>query len=711
MSGVRGNAWIAFWQTVIRFQSEKLTPWLALRNTIGVTVPLAVGAATGNVAGGIAVAMGALNVCYSDGQEPYRQRARRMVAASCLVALALAAGQISGNHTGLAIVVATTWAFAAGMLVSLSPIAADLGVISLVTLVVYAAVPATPQHALTAGALAFGGGIFQTLLSLAFWPLRRYAPEARALGALYRELGRAASKPFEATLSPPASTQSTLAYNSLRSLDTDRSTQSERLRLLLSQAERMRLSLLMLARLDTRILRETPDAAEAVIIDSFRQVAARMLTSIGEALFAGKPADAVPECQQQLESATTRLRDMADSAEPQFAAMVRDARFQMDALTGQLRAAVDLAAYSSEAGLAAYDRRELRQPWSLRLSSTVATLRANLNLDSAAFRHAVRLAVCVGLGDAVGRNLSLDRSYWLPMTIAIVLKPDFSATFSRGVLRLAGTFAGLVFATGLFHILPHGVGAEVAAMAVLMYCMRWLGPANYGVFVTCVTALIVLLLALAGVTPKDVMGARALNTVAGGLIALVAYAVWPTWERTQVAEAAAQLLDAYRAYFRAIRDSYEHPQVERSPDLDHTRMPARLARSNLEASIERLVAEPGTSADTASLLSGILASSHRLVHAMMALEAGLSSSHPVPPRAAFAPFANDVELTLYYLAAGLRGSHLEREGLPDVREAHHALTHSGDALTERYALVNVETDRITNSVNTLAEQVLRYLGR
>jgi len=35
------------------------------------------------------------------------------------------------------------------------------------------------------------------------------------------------------------------------------------------------------------------------------------------------------------------------------------------------------------------------------------------------------------------------------------------------------------------------------------------------VFVTCVTALIVLLLALGGVTPKDVMGARALNTVAG----------------------------------------------------------------------------------------------------------------------------------------------------------------------------------------------------
>src|SRR5437868_11707188 len=98
----------------------------------------------------------------------------------------------------------------------------------------------------------------------------------------------------------------------------------------------------------------------------------------------------------------------------------------------------------------------------------MATLRANLSLESAAFRHAVRLAACVAIGEALGRGLGLRRSYWIPMTVAIVLKPDFSSTFSRGVLRLMGTFAGLLLATGLFHVLPSGVGAEVALIAVLM---------------------------------------------------------------------------------------------------------------------------------------------------------------------------------------------------------------------------------------------------
>jgi hypothetical protein len=69
-----------------------------------------------------------------------------------------------------------------------------------------------------------------------------------------------------------------------------------------------------------------------------------------------------------------------------------------------------------------------------------------------------------------------------------------------------------------------------------------------------------------------------------------------------------------------------------------------------------------------------------------------------------------VELTLHSLAGALRGSRLRRAELPDLREDHHALAHSGDPATERYALVNVETDRVTNSLNTLSEELLGEAG-
>ena len=122
-----------------------------------------------------------------------------------------------------------------------------------------------------------------------------------------------------------------------------------------------------------------------------------------------------------------------------------------------------------------------------------------------------------------------------------------------------------------------------------------------------------------------------------------------------------------------------------------------------------MLGEPRVSPEVAALVNGILASSHRLAYAFMSLEAGLAASGSAPPRQAFRAFAENIEKTLYYLAAALRGSDLSKEHLPDLREYHNALVNSGDPNVERYALVNVETDRITNSLNTLSEQVLRWI--
>ena len=704
------GAWKAFWQNVVRFQADKVTPWLALRNSIGVTVPLALGVALGSIPAGLAICTGALNVAFSDSHDPYIVRARRMLAASALVGAAVFAGALCGQSNAFAVTIAGGWAFAAGLLVALSTAAADLGTLSLIVLVVYGAVPQTPERAAIAGGLAFLGGLFQTALALLLWPLRRYVPERRALADLYNELARVAPSPISSAEAPPASAQSTQAQTVLASLHRDHSIQGERYRLLLSQAERMRLSLLALERLRARIGHELPGGPEGQILDRYFAASTQILSAIGDALKTDQTVKGVAEWLRDVQSTAEHLRDSGLEHPAPLAALLSDARFQMDALAGQLRSAIDLEASASPAGLTAFQQREVSKPWRLRLSGTLATLRANLSLNSAACRHAVRLAVCIALADGVGRGLELRRSYWLPMTVAIVLKPDFTATFSRGVLRLVGTFVGLVLATALFHVLAATPAVETALIGISMFVLRCWGPANYGVVVTSVTALVVFLIAMTGVAPSEVIAARGLNTAAGGVIALAAYWLWPTWERTQVPEFLARMLDAYRDHFRALRESYQNPDKPSASALDRTRLAARLARSNLEASIDRLFAEPGTSPANVRALSGILASSHRLVHALMALEAGLVSSHPVPPRAAFHPYANDVELTLYYLSAALRGSPLRRAELPDLREAHHALVSSGDALTERYALVNVETDRITNSLNTLSEELLAWLG-
>jgi uncharacterized membrane protein YccC len=697
----------AFWQVLNRFDSSKLSPYLALRNSVGVVLPLAAGFALNIPRGGVVVASGALYVAFSDGSDPYAQRARRMLSSSVLCALAVLLGTVSGSHNAAAVIIATLWAFAAGMFVTGGTDAADLGVVSLVMLLIYAAQPLTARQALLSSALALGGGLLQTALSVALWPVRRYEPERRALGNLFLELARTAERPLSATSAPPATVHSTQAQEALSGLERETAIEAVRYRALLSQAERIRLSLMMLLRLRLRMQRESPMHSGVQILGDYLKKAGRALQAIGESLISGIPAEACKEILAASEALTLRLRQETESLPPSFlAAAAKDARFQMDAFNGQLRAALDLATNATLAGQAAFEKREAQQPWWLRFSGLMATLRANLNLQSSVFRHAIRLAALIAFGNTLERNFYWHRSYWLPMTIVLVLKPEFTTTFSRGLLRIGGTIVGLFLATALFRFLPHTVMLHLILIFVFTLLLRWVGPANYGIFAAAVSALVVLLIAITGVSPKELIWARGINTAAGGALALLGYWIWPTWERTQVSERIAELLDAYREYFHSVVESYVRNETSSARELDRVRLGTRVARTNLEASIDRLGAEPGTTAERMNQLNALLASSHRFTHAAMALEAGRLHTAAVPARTATRTFAADVEKTLTLLAAALRGAHVQLNEFPDLREDHHVMMQSGDEKIERYVLVNVEADRIVNSLNTLREQVM-----
>jgi uncharacterized membrane protein YccC len=629
-----------------------------------------------------------------------------MLLGTLLVGLAVMTGTLTGSQPAMAIAITGIWAFAAGMMVAVNQAAADMGVVTLVTLIVFSAQPMEPHRVLSAGLLAIGGGLFQTLLALALWPVQGHEPERRVLAALYDEMARAAESPAAATQAPSASVQATEAHKTLAALGAVHTVEADRYRYLLNQAERMRLSLLMLSRLRVRIGREKEQGDETAALDRFGALSSRVLAAIATSLKTNESIDPPQDLLDQIDASAEVLRVSRNREESELlSALVGDALFQVDALAGQLRSAVELATHATPEGQMEFERKQASTPWTLRLRGTLATLRANLTFESAAFRHAIRIAVCVALGAGIGRAVSWHRTYWLPMTVAIVLKPDFSATFSRGVLRMAGTLAGLAFATALFHILSTAVMTQIVLIGLLTFVLRSWGAANFGILTAAVSALVVLLIGLTGVSARDVIGPRALNSVAGGVLALAAYWLWPTWERYRINENVARLLDAYRDYFRAISEAYLKPDAP-PPELNSSRQSARLARSNLEASVDRLSAEPYQSQLIA--LNDMLASSHRLVHALMALEAGLYQSQFVTPRDAFRTFSHDVERTLYFLAASLRGSAIHPGDLPGLREDHHALLRSGDSRVKRYALVNIETDRVTNSLNTLREQIIAW---
>ena len=688
----------AFWGVLTRFEAQKIIPQVAVRNTIGFICAVVLGTILDSPSTGVVAGLGALNTCYSDGVDPYLIRARRMLIATLLSGAAVVLGALSGHSNFAAVSMATAWAFAAGMLVALGTTAADMGVVTLVTVVVFAAKPLAPIEALQAGAVAMGGGLIQTLLSTFLWPLRRYEPERRIIAAIYDGLSAVAKAPPPGAKAPPMTGQISDAQDSLAPLAREHSVEAERHVFLLVQAERIRLSVLNAGRLQRRLQRDGGTEA-ANSLGEILTAASVAIQLIGRQLLDGDSAEKLQAAMQQLNTTLIQFQAITHAGGSAFfAALLRDARHQSGALRSQIRSAAFAATTTSEHGFSRGTVAAEHEPWRLRYEGYRARLLANLSLDSTIFRHAVRMAVCLAIGDIIGRGIALQRTYWIPMTIAIVLKPDFTSTFARGVLRIGGTMAGLIVATLLFHFVHTGFTTDIVLMAVFTLLLRWAGPANYGIFVMAISALVVLLVAVTGVAPSTVIAPRALNTAIGGSLALIAYAIWPTWEKTQTRAALADMLDCYRDYTQAVLGAW---QGGSTAVIDRIRTKGRRARSNAQASVDRMTGEPGITAKQATALNAILVHSHSFVHAIMAMESHLYRQRRDATPSWMASFAHSVDQALLTLSEVTRGG-----ATPGTRLARLDVS-TPEPGTGGNELLETEADRVRTSLRSLSEELAK----
>jgi hypothetical protein len=157
----------------------------------------------------------------------------------------------------------------------------------------------------------------------------------------------------------------------------------------------------------------------------------------------------------------------------------------------------------------------------------VATIRANLTLDSPSLRHALRSGGALGLAVLAYHVVDLGRhGYWVPLTVLFVLRAGRAETDERVGMRIAGTAAGLALATGLAVIVGESVPANVAIITVAAAVAYAMLAIEYALFTFAITAYIVTLAHALGESAVDAVGERALATAIGIAIVLVAFAVW-----------------------------------------------------------------------------------------------------------------------------------------------------------------------------------------
>ena len=157
-----------------------------LRSALGIALPLGAGLAMDQVALSVIVAVGALVSGMAGLTGTTRQRLGTMLAAAAWMGAAAFIG-------GVAAVVFLS-AFLAGLMIAVSPQAAQLGLLTTVVLVIFTAFPSSVSASRDRMLLVALGGLLQTALMLGFGKLVRGNAEVQGAQRAYAAMAEFARR-------------------------------------------------------------------------------------------------------------------------------------------------------------------------------------------------------------------------------------------------------------------------------------------------------------------------------------------------------------------------------------------------------------------------------------------------------------------------------------------------------------------------------------
>ena len=684
----------------LQFDRRAVSIQGGLLAAIPVAAVLALGTAVWSSVAGVTMGAGAMLVGIawriSGGRPPLALLATDAI----VMATSTFVGCLTGSIPWLHFVLLAVWALAGGLLVALGSRGGVIGTQSMIAFVVFGRFSQPAAASLALAGLVLAGGFAQVIFqAVVRWPTpMRWQREATANA--YRALAGLARASVQASTLPVAQAFDQ-AQASLSSLTLFGDPAVATLRSLVNEGLRMRVQLLTIHSLMSRVEDAGGDGD-----GPSDQGAARILELAASGLeLAARAIEGDRSAAAELPAHMERLSsDTAEHAlEPDVSGLALSRR--LAALAGQLRAIGSLAVSAGE-GSGLRDRRPHARTnrWFEQQRADLATLRANASLHSPAGRHAVRLTVVVLLAELISRHLPLSRSYWMVVAAATTLRPEFGATFTRGAERAGGTALGAGLA-GLIAVALHPAGG---ATVLLVGLLAWAGysvfPASFALGFAFITAVVVFLLNAIAPDTLATAWARLIDTLVGGALGLTAYALWPTWSHVSARESLADLVEAERAYVRAILAMITDGRRADDQEMRSLSRRVRLTRTTTEANVARSLSEPATRRIDADQSQGSLAAARRLVLAAHVLRLDAQDDRGRPPLPALEPLAADLDSLLGTVDATLRAgpdAPASPPAVPDLRADYEQLERAAPKDPDSAAVL-IELDEIVDAANGLA---------
>lgn len=559
----------------LRVERTPLEPLVALRTAGGVAIVIGLGLWLWSPPVAASSAFGAFAAGVATFQRSWRPRPVLALATGAGLAVSTFLGYLAASHVALFVLLLAVWAFAAGMAWALGPTTGTVASLTVAVMLVTVTLPTSVLSALQHAALVGLGAVAQAALIVVF-PIRRWGAQRDALADAFaaeadfaRRLRQDPQAPFDPE---PLMTARSAAVVTARQARR----RPEQLHGNRALAERIRPVLASLADPTVGAAAAGPerDRAREVLA-----VAASVLDAVARAIRHGGPVK-VPARADEL------LRADAPGSE-----LTGAARRSATRLVSLLTAAVERAEGSGPSD--AVGTAHLLRPSVGELTpTTVRTVRRQLRWDSPVLRHALRLSAVASTGYLLGNALPLGHGYWAPMASVMVMRPDFTQTYQRGVARFTGSLVGVALATGVTQATHPGT-YTFAALAVVSIGLMYLLLGNgYVVAQACVGAYVVFLLGMDGTQLEQTVRDRALLTLLGGVLAMAAYAVFPAWETPRLRDRLAESIEATVGYVAAVLDAHADPARRRPGAVRRALLDLRAAGAAWDQAVARADVEP-----------------------------------------------------------------------------------------------------------------------
>ncbi|RYU92096.1 hypothetical protein EWM62_01250 [Mucilaginibacter terrigena] len=620
-----------------------------LRMSAGILIPTLVMIQLGDFSMGLTMSLGALCICTVDGPGPVSHKRNAMAAGNlCMLAVAIITGfaRLNVYTLGLEITLAS---FLFSMFTVYGNRTASIGTSALLIMILMMDKEVPPPQLPAFCATLVGGGLWYMVFSLVFVGLRPYRAAQQILGENVADIARFLRIKADFYIH---TTDIDANYRKLVLQQIQVSNHQDAVREILFKSRLMVKESTPASRIIILTFIDLVDMFEQIMathydyesirvrfektgvlneIAGFLHHVADDLDNIGYAILANDRPEKLSNLELRLEQLKLKIDAVGTDDKETSNLVLKKILINLRDLSKSISNIYKYYHSKASEGL-------VQSPTDVEYSKFVThqdyaphIFWDNFTLNSGAFKHALRVAIVCLVGFITAKNVSLGgHSYWVLLTIIVILKPGFSLSKQRNYQRLIGTIAGGAIGILVLNFVPDKTAQFIILIVFMIGTYSFL-RLNYIVAVIFTTPYVLILFKFLGLGLINVAQERIIDTLIGSGIAFIAsYVLFPTWEFEQINQTLRSVITANVNYLRKVSESISGKVVE-TTEYKLARKDVYVNSANLSAAFERMTSEPKSKQRSIKDIHKFVVLNHILTSYTANIASALIRSGQIPP--------------------------------------------------------------------------------